>query len=85
MSKSYFERRIFGEGDNADANQENAPTLGSLKSENLTAPSQPYRFGASRKGIRPAITAPEPEQAQVQPEFEQPGFGWEASNELRSR
>ena len=85
MSKSYFERRIFGEGENANANQEDAPTLGSLKSESLTAPSQPYRFGASRKAIRPAITAPKPDPAQAQPEFESPDFGWEASSELRSR
>jgi hypothetical protein len=53
MSKSYFERRIFGEGENANANQEDAPTLGSLKSESLTAPSQPVPLWGEPKGHSP--------------------------------
>lgn len=83
MSKSYFERRIFGESDQAENDQNNAPSLGSLKSEGSGAPSQPYRFGASRRVSRPAISAPPSEQAAPQAQSE--GHGWDASSELRSR
>ena len=60
MSKSYFERRIFGQNDQTtDESQDQTPRLGALKSSELTAPSQPYRFGASRKVTRPPISAPD--------------------------
>ncbi|MGB1159756.1 MAG: SPOR domain-containing protein [Alphaproteobacteria bacterium] len=83
MSKSYFERRIFGESDQAENDQNNAPSLGSLKSEGSGAPSQPYRFGASRRVSRPVISAPVSEQVPSQAEADE--HAWEASSELRAR
>ena len=98
MSKSYFERRIFGQTDQEDDQQDQAPSLGSLKSRGPQAssqsvPSQPYRFGASRKALRPPISAPEsasqstfvPAETQA-PEMEpSSSHHWEASSELRNR
>ena len=85
MSKSYFERRIFGESDQAENNQDDAPSLGSLKSQGESAPSQPYRFGASRRVSRPIISAASPEREAAPVEAQTPDHGWEASSELRSR
>ena len=87
MSKSYFERRIFGESDQAENEQNNAPSLGSLKAEGSGAPSQPYRFGASRRVSRPVVSAPKADlpinDAPIRAETT--SYGWEASSELRAR
>ena len=77
MSKSYFERRIFGQDGQSDSTDDQAPNLGSLKSAGAPTPSQPYRFRAGRSE-QPAITSRHYERGEV-------GQGWEASDELRRR
>ena len=93
MSKSYFERRIFGHNGQDDSAEDQAPSLGSLKTGGAPTPSQPYRFRASRED-QPVITSRQYEQAQARqraqaaadPAYEQASEpGWEASAELQRR
>ena len=84
MSKSYFERRIFGQtdpdhqADQTDAAQDQTPSLGSLKA---SKPSQPYRFRAARSGDHPPIAAAHITDPDTAPAPQE----WEASPELRNR
>ena len=64
MSKSYFERRIFGQDGQSDSTDDQAPNLGSLKSAGAPTPSQPYRFRAGRSE-QPAITSRHYERGEV--------------------